>query len=43
MQNRPAFKAAFPYQNDVLALPVTDLDSTSATFSVALLFGRSGQ
>jgi hypothetical protein len=25
------FKAAFPYQQDVLALPVTDLDIAAAT------------
>ena len=25
----PTFKAAFPYQDDILALPVTDLDSAS--------------
>ena len=29
MQNQATFKAASPYQNDVLALPVTDLDATS--------------
>jgi catechol 2,3-dioxygenase-like lactoylglutathione lyase family enzyme len=29
MTNTPQFKAAFPYQNDVLALPVTDLDTAS--------------
>lgn len=29
MPNQPAFKSASPYQNDVLALPVTDLDSAS--------------
>lgn len=33
MEHRPVFKAAFPYQKDVLALPVTDLDSTSAWYS----------
>ncbi|MCB0295107.1 MAG: VOC family protein [Calditrichaeota bacterium] len=27
------FKAAFPYQNDVLALPVTDLDAASGWYS----------
>lgn len=27
------FVAAYPYQNDVLALPVTDLDSTVAWYS----------
>jgi catechol 2,3-dioxygenase-like lactoylglutathione lyase family enzyme len=29
MPNQPAFKSASPYQDDVLALPVTDLDSAS--------------
>ena len=29
MTNTPQFKAAFPYQNDILALPVTDLDTAS--------------
>jgi catechol 2,3-dioxygenase-like lactoylglutathione lyase family enzyme len=29
MTNIPEFKAAFPYQHDVLALPVTDLDRAS--------------
>lgn len=29
MSTQPSFKSASPYQNDVLALPVTDLDSTS--------------
>lgn len=29
------FKGAFPYQNDVLALPVTDLDSASGWYSKA--------
>jgi catechol 2,3-dioxygenase-like lactoylglutathione lyase family enzyme len=29
MMITPRFKAAFPYQNDVLALPVTDLDVAS--------------
>jgi len=28
MSNQPEFKAAYPYQDDVLALPVTDLDAT---------------
>jgi catechol 2,3-dioxygenase-like lactoylglutathione lyase family enzyme len=27
--NTPQFQAAFPYQNDVLALPVRDLDTAS--------------
>lgn len=29
MTTAPQFQAAFPYQNDVLALPVTDLESAS--------------
>ena len=29
MSNNPQFKKAFPYQKDVLALPVTDLDAAS--------------
>lgn len=29
----PQFKAAFPYQNDVLALPVKDLDQASQWYS----------
>ena len=29
MSNEPAFKSASPYQNDVLALPVTDLNTAS--------------
>ena len=29
MSNLPTFQAAYPYQNDVLALPVTDLDQAS--------------
>lgn len=29
MTNSPQFKAAFPYQKDVLALPVTDIDVAS--------------
>jgi catechol 2,3-dioxygenase-like lactoylglutathione lyase family enzyme len=33
MKNTPQFKAAFPYQNDVLALPVTDLDAASQWYS----------
>lgn len=33
MSRSPQFKAAFPYQNDVLALPVTDLDITSQWYS----------
>lgn len=30
---REAFKAAFPYQQDVLALPVSDLDNASKWYS----------
>jgi catechol 2,3-dioxygenase-like lactoylglutathione lyase family enzyme len=29
MSNHPQFKKASPYQKDVLALPVTDLDAAS--------------
>ena len=29
MSSNPQFKRAFPYQKDVLALPVTDLDAAS--------------
>jgi catechol 2,3-dioxygenase-like lactoylglutathione lyase family enzyme len=29
MNSPPQFKAAYPYQNDVLALPVMDLDAAS--------------
>jgi catechol 2,3-dioxygenase-like lactoylglutathione lyase family enzyme len=29
MANEPRFKAAFPFQDDVLSLPVADLDGTS--------------
>jgi catechol 2,3-dioxygenase-like lactoylglutathione lyase family enzyme len=29
MSDEPRFKKAFPYQKDVLALPVTDLDTAS--------------
>ena len=29
----PTFQSAAPYQNDVLALPVTDLDAASAWYS----------
>lgn len=32
MHNLPLFKAAFPYQNDVLALPVADLDDASTWY-----------
>jgi catechol 2,3-dioxygenase-like lactoylglutathione lyase family enzyme len=33
MSNAPKFKAAYPYQKDVLALPVTDLDATAQWYS----------
>lgn len=33
MSNAPKFKAAYPYQKDVLALPVTDLDSAAQWYS----------
>ena len=33
MSNEPQFIAVFPYQDDVLALPVIDLDGTSAWYS----------
>lgn len=33
MSNKAQFKAAFPYQKDVLALPVTDLDTASAWYT----------
>ena len=33
MSNEPLFKAAFPFQDDVLAPPVTDLDATSKWYS----------
>jgi catechol 2,3-dioxygenase-like lactoylglutathione lyase family enzyme len=33
MSNSARFNAAFPYQKDVLALPVTDLDTVSAWYS----------
>ena len=33
MADEPRFKGAFPYQKDVLALPVTDLDAASAWYS----------
>jgi catechol 2,3-dioxygenase-like lactoylglutathione lyase family enzyme len=35
MQDAALFKAAFPYQNDVLALPVTDLDAASQWYAKA--------
>lgn len=33
MSNEPRFKEAYPFQKDVLALPVTDLDATSEWYS----------
>jgi catechol 2,3-dioxygenase-like lactoylglutathione lyase family enzyme len=33
MASEAQFKAAFPYQKDVLALPVTDLDAASAWYA----------
>jgi catechol 2,3-dioxygenase-like lactoylglutathione lyase family enzyme len=30
---QPTFQSAAPYQNDVLALPVADLDATSAWYT----------
>lgn len=33
MSKHPAFQSASPYQKDVLALPVTDLDSASSWYS----------
>ena len=35
MSDRPQFKRAFPFQDDVLALPVVDLDAASAWYSKA--------
>lgn len=35
MTNSPLFKAVYPYQKDVLALPVTDLDAASQYYSKA--------
>jgi len=35
MPEPPLFKAAFPYRNDVLALPVVDLDAASRWYSSA--------
>ena len=36
MTTDPLFKAAFPYQDDVLALPVEDLDQASQWYANAL-------
>ena len=33
MANEPRFNAAYPFQNDVLSLPVTDLDDTAQWYS----------
>ena len=33
MSNAPQFKAAYPYQKDVLALPVTDLDAAARWYA----------
>ncbi len=33
MPNAPKFVSAHPYQNDVLALPVTDLDAAATWYS----------
>ena len=33
MAKTPAFKAAYPYQQDVLALPVSDIDTASEWYS----------
>lgn len=35
MSNQPKFEAAFPFQADVLALPVVDLDATANWYSQA--------
>ena len=33
MSNAPQFKAAYPFQKDVLALPVADLDATARWYA----------
>lgn len=33
MSNHPVFKAAYPYQTDILALPVTNVDTASNWYS----------
>ena len=33
MSDKPTFHAASPYQNDILTLPVTDLDTASVYYS----------
>lgn len=35
MWDKPQFKRAFPFQKDVLALPVADLDAASEWYSTA--------
>ncbi|MGR3277934.1 VOC family protein [Acaryochloris marina NIES-2412] len=35
MFNQPKFEAAFPFQEDVLALPVVDLDATADWYAQA--------
>ena len=35
MSDEPLFKAAFPYQKDVLALPVADLDAAARWYAKA--------
>jgi catechol 2,3-dioxygenase-like lactoylglutathione lyase family enzyme len=35
LSDRPLFEAAFPYQDDVLALPVADLDAASRWYARA--------
>jgi catechol 2,3-dioxygenase-like lactoylglutathione lyase family enzyme len=34
MSSAPQFKAAYPYQKDVLALPVVDLDAAARWYSI---------
>ena len=36
MSDQPLFKAAFPYQDDALALPVEDLDQAASWYGQAL-------
>jgi catechol 2,3-dioxygenase-like lactoylglutathione lyase family enzyme len=33
MSNQPRFEAAYPFQDDVLALPVTDLDAAATWYA----------
>ncbi len=33
MSNKPTLHSASPYQNDILTLPVTDLDTASVYYS----------